>query len=262
VLVPDDVKLGEAQANQVRVHKSVRPIINHEAIGSALSEYTYPLYFFDYETYGATIPAFDGFSPYQRIPFQFSLHVLRRAGEPLEHFEFLQEECSDPTRRVAKLLGEHIDPRGSVVVWYAPFERGVNEEIAKRRTEYAHLMERINRQIVDLREIFSKQYYVHPDFRGSTSIKAVLPVLCPELSFERLVIREGATASKQWWEMVSGNGDPKKRREIADALRAYCKLDTYAMYAIWRVLQDHGFGMGDALVTSSDRAFHGRDAFV
>jgi hypothetical protein len=39
------VKLGEAQVIQVRVHKSGRPIIDH-----ALNEYTYPLYFFDYET--------------------------------------------------------------------------------------------------------------------------------------------------------------------------------------------------------------------
>jgi Domain of unknown function(DUF2779) len=86
----------------------------------------------------------------ERIPFQFSLHVLRGPGEVLEHLEFLQEECSDPTRRVAELLGEYIDQRGSVVVWYAPFERGVNEEIAKRRPEYSPLIERINRQIVDI----------------------------------------------------------------------------------------------------------------
>jgi hypothetical protein len=131
--VPDDVELNEAQSNQLRVHKSGRPIIDHEAIRSALSEYAYPLYFFDYETYAATIPTFDGFSPYQRIPFQFSLHVLPGPGEPLAHFEFLQEELSDPTHRVAERLGEYIDPQGSVDVWYAPFERGVNEEIAKRR---------------------------------------------------------------------------------------------------------------------------------
>jgi hypothetical protein len=61
--VRDDVELGEGQANQVRVHKSGRPIIEHDAICSALSEHGYPLYFFDYETYGAAIPAFDGLSP-------------------------------------------------------------------------------------------------------------------------------------------------------------------------------------------------------
>jgi hypothetical protein len=89
---------------------------------------------------------------------------------------------------------------------------------------------------LDLREVFCKHHYVHPGFRGSTSIKAVLPVLCPQLSYEGLPIREGATASEQWWEMVSGAGDLEKRREIADPLREYCKLDTYAMYAIWRTL--------------------------
>jgi hypothetical protein len=209
--VPDDVELKGAQANQVRAHKSGRPIIDHEAIRTALSQYAYPLYFFDYETYSAAIPAFDGFAPHQRIPFQFSLHVLRGPGETLEHFEFLQEQCSDPTCRIAELLGEHIDPRGSVVVWYAPLERGVNEEIAKRRPTYGPLIERTNRQIVDLREVFCKQHNVHLGFRGSTSIKAVLPVLCPELSYEGLAIREGATASEQWWEMVSGAGGPQKR---------------------------------------------------
>jgi hypothetical protein len=132
------------QANQVWVHKSGRPMIDEEKIRSALSEYAYPLYFFDYETYGPAIPVFDGFSSYQRIPFQFSLHVLRGPERTLEHFEFLQEECSDPTRRVAELLGDHIASEGSVVVWYAPFERGVNKEIAKRRPEYSPLIERIN----------------------------------------------------------------------------------------------------------------------
>jgi hypothetical protein len=29
-----------------------------------------------------------------------------------------------------------------------------------------------------------------------------------------------------------------ERKEIARALREYCALDTYAMYAIWRVLWD------------------------
>jgi hypothetical protein len=117
------------------------------------------------------------------------------------------------------------------------------------------LIERVNQQIVDLRDIFSDQHYVHPGFRGSTSIKMVLPVLSPELSYEGLAIREGATASEQWWEMVSGAGGPEKRREIGDALREYCKLDTYAMYAIWRLLYDHCFGTEGARDTRNDAAF-------
>jgi hypothetical protein len=113
----------------------------------------------------------------------------------------------------------------------------VNREIGERLGSYGGQMERINGQVQDLRDIFSKQHYVHPEFRGSTSIKDVMPVLVPELSYDNLVIKEGATASEQWWKMTAPETQEAERKAIADALLAYCKLDSYAMYAIWRKLQ-------------------------
>jgi hypothetical protein len=146
-------------------------------------------------------------------------------------------EVGDPTPSVAQLLDRHIGPKGTVIVWYAPFERGVNEEIGERLSAYANQMARINGQMRDLRDIFSKQHYVHPDFRGSTSIKDVLPVLVPELSYDGLKIKDGTTASEQWWTMTAAETISSERAAVADALRSYCKLDTYAMYAIWKTLR-------------------------
>ena len=150
--------------------------------------------------------------------------------------EFLHPERSDPTRLVAELLDGHIKPGGTVVVWYAPFEKGVNKEVAERLRTYSALMERINGQVQDLRDIFAKQYYVDPEFRGSTSIKAVMPVLVPELSYEELDIKEGGTASEQWWKMTADDIQVGERKGIEEALRKYCGLDSYAMYAIWKEL--------------------------
>jgi len=240
--VPDEYELGDAQQMQVRAHKSQKPIIDVGEIERILGSYTFPLYFFDYETYAPAIPAFDGFGPYVRIPFQFSLHVLRDAETEPEHVEYLQLDRSDPTRAVAQLLDQYIDPKGTVIVWYAPFERGVNKEIGDRLSAYATQMARINGQVRDLRDIFSKQHYVHPDFRGSTSIKDVLPVLVPELSYDGLMIKEGTAASEQWWAMTAAGTEAAERAIIADALRTYCKLDTYAMYAIWKTLKQVGIG--------------------
>jgi hypothetical protein len=234
--VPDDSKLGDAQQLQVRAHKRQKPVIDQDAIADALRSYSFPLYFFDYETYAPAIPAFDGYGPYKRIPFQFSLHTLRAPGGELEHVEFLHLDRSDPTGAVAELLDQHIDPKGSVIVWYAPFERGVNKEIGERLGASAGQMERINGQVRDLRDIFSKQHYVHPDFQGSTSIKDVMPVLVPELSYDGLAIKEGTMASEQWWTMTAAETGASERAAIATALRAYCKLDSYAMYAIWKKL--------------------------
>jgi hypothetical protein len=69
----------------------------------------------------------------------------------------------------------------------------VNNEIGDRFSASAVQMERINGQVQDLRDIFAKQHYIGPEFRGSTSIKAVMPVLAPELLYDNLEIREGAT---------------------------------------------------------------------
>jgi hypothetical protein len=140
----------------------------------------------------------------------------------------------------------HIGEKGHVVVWHKGFECNRNLEVAKRVPSAANFMKDINNRIFDLEEVFKKQYYVHKDFKGSSSIKKVLPVLVPDLSYKELDIREGGSAADAWDKLVSaGRRSDLKNRERSDleeadkiihALREYCKLDTYAMYAIWREL--------------------------
>jgi hypothetical protein len=237
--VPDDFPLSDTQSLQVRAHKSKQPIVAEASIAEQLGGFTFPLYFLDYETYAPAIPAFNGFSPYRRIPFQLSLHALRDRDSELEHVEFLHPERTDPTLAVAELLGQHIGPEGSIVVWSAAFERGVNKEIGERLGgAHATRMEAINARMKDLRDVFAKQHYVHPEFRGGTSIKDVLPVMVPELTYDGMAIRDGTMASERWWAMTAAETAAAERAAIAAALLAYCKQDSYAMYAIWRRLQN------------------------
>jgi hypothetical protein len=85
-------------------------------------------------------------------------------------------------------------------------------------------------------EPFAKQLFVHAGFKGKTSIKSVLPTLVPSLSYRELDISEGATASDTWNKIVTGEYSKDESEEKANSLRTYCKLDTYAMYAIWDYL--------------------------
>ena len=67
----------------------------------------YPLYFLDFETFTQTVPEWDDLRPYQKIPFQYSLHYIEREGEDTAHLEFLAEENSDPRRSIAdRLVGD------------------------------------------------------------------------------------------------------------------------------------------------------------
>ncbi len=180
--------------------------------------------------------AFDGFSPYQQIPFQYSLHIVEKEGGKPIHKEFLHTGSDNPSEPFAKSLQSHIGLKGNVIVWNKKFECKINNELTRRIPEAKAFLEDINARVYDLMDIFSKQFYVHKDFKGSTSIKYVLPVLAPELSYKKLEIKEGGTASQKWNEMTTGEIPQKEKVYIAENLKKYCELDTFAMYAIWKHL--------------------------
>ena len=60
--------------------------------------------------------------------------------------------------------------------------------------------------------------------------------MAPKLSYAELSIKEGGSAMEAWNQMIFGSGSREDKLKIADDLRKYCGLDTYAMYAIWKEL--------------------------
>jgi hypothetical protein len=135
-------------------------------------------------------------------------------------------------------LRENIGSDGSIIVWSKTFETGINKDIARRLPDAQGFIANLNDRIYDLKEVFSKQYYVHKDLWGKVSIKNVLPVLAPHLNYSSLEIQEGGTASITWSKIVSGNLSGEECNKLREALKKYCGMDSYAMWAIWRALHD------------------------
>ncbi len=236
--IPSHIKLSETQQKQIDAFKSGDVLIKKAAIAAELNGLQFPLYFIDYETHLSAIPLFDGWSPNKQVPFQYSLHIVQTPGSEAEHKEFLHTVFEDPDVPFARSLQENIGQDGSIIVWHKSFECGVvNKPLGVRRPEYAEFFAEFERRVYDLEDIFTKRYYIHRGFLGKTSIKNVLPVLAPQLSYEGLEIREGTAASAAWPKLVSGELSDAEREKVCEALRKYCGLDSYAMYAIWMELR-------------------------
>ena len=236
--LPGDVELSAIQMNQVDTYINDGVLIHKPEIAAELQSLVFPLYFLDYETCPAAIPRFDGFSPYQQIPFQYSLHILDGVGGKPRHEEFLSTTPGDPSEAMFASLQKHIGKVGSVVVWSKKFECTINRELAERIPAAKAFLDSLNSRVYDLMDVFSKQHYVHKNFKGGTSIKDVLPVLAPELSYKDLAIQEGGTASQSWDKITSDEINQAEKDTIARDLKLYCERDTFAMYVIWRHLQD------------------------
>ena len=236
--VPDDFALSAKQKIQVSAAKSGETIIDRAEIACRIKSWQYPLHFLDYETFSYAIPHYDGIRPFQQMCFQYSLHTIAEPGGEIQHTYFLSEGDGDPPREMAAhLCASTKGTIGTVLVWYESFEKSRNTEMAAMYPEFAAFFEEINDKTCDLMKIFSDNLYIHPDFKGRTSIKKVLPVLCPELSYTDLGIGDGMTASINWFHMATKRHDDDRCRQIFDDLCTYCHLDTMAMVEIFNCLR-------------------------
>lgn len=231
--IPHDIELSVKQSAQVHSAKTRKPIVQRKRIAEMLNTLVFPLYFFDYETASRAVPRIPGTKPWQHIPFQFSLHILHKNGS-LDHKKYLSEALNlHHIESLLQALRDGIDPCGSVIVWHAQFERKRNHEMGSLFPQHRAYLENVNRRLFDLEDIF-KEAYIDTRFCGSTSIKNVLPVMCPHLSYESLEVQDGMQAMEQWFVMLNATG--RKRLEIRNALLKYCELDTYAMVELYRAL--------------------------
>jgi hypothetical protein len=232
--IPPDFPLGHKRASAfVARVREAQIEIEREAIQAKLDQLVYPLYFFDFETIDYAVPIYDGCKPYQQAPFQYSCHILTGAGE-LTHRDYLHTSADDPRRPLVESLLDHIGPSGHLVAYNISFERAVLRHLAHQFPEYGDRLLDMADRLWDQLAIF-RQHYQHHGFARSNSLKAVLPVVVPELSYRSLAVQNGMEAQVVWEEMLACPDAAEKQRMVTQ-LRNYCHLDTLAMVKIHEAL--------------------------
>lgn len=231
--IPEDFPLS---ATQERIRECVAKKKENidPGLKRALEEPEFPIYFLDFETIRPAIPRYAGTRPYQQISFQWSLHVLHEDGK-LDHYEYLHDEDKDPRPRLIESLFQNIGDNGTII-HYTIFELIILRDLSKEYPQYTKQFDRLGGRLWDLHSIISKHYY-HPGFHGSYSIKSVLPVLVPELSYGDLEIQDGNMASVEYLRMIDRDTDLNEKAKIRQGLIKYCEQDTLGMVEIFRVLK-------------------------
>ncbi len=204
----------------------------HGDLARFLAEISPPVRHLDFESFQPAIPRFAGTRPYEQIPFLFS--VQTELGEASsESVDYIHEDDGDPRPRLIENLVEALGEEGSICV-YSSFERTQIKALATAFPQYANALDDIVERLVDLLAILRGNYY-HPGFHGSFSIKAVLPVVAPDLGYDDLEIADGQLASVRYARALAID-NPRERRGTFDSLRAYCARDTLAMVELRNAL--------------------------
>lgn len=228
--VPDDVLSSEQQVIQLKCEKNGEIHFDKAKIKKFLKTIEEPACYLDFETCSFAVPELQGTRPYQRMPFQFSLHVVKEGKQ--EHFEYLHDGKDDPRPGFLAALKKYLPSTGSVLVYFEGFEGSVLTELVKDFTEYRAWVDSLFGRIVDLHEPFKKFYYYNPQQKGSASIKKVLPALVGK-SYEGMAIADGDCASIAYLDMTFGEMTNSARKKVREDLLKYCERDTEAM--VWIV---------------------------
>jgi hypothetical protein len=230
--IPDDYKLNDKQRIQRDCVVSGEPYVDREATCSFLSSLEYPLYYLDFETIGPAVPLFDGIRPYQDIPFQFSVHVVKDGSSQPEHFSFLASGTDDPRPALLSGLQQVLGNSGSIIAYNKGFEEGCLQDMAVAFPEYSDWVAQTCDRLVDLLEPFSSFYYYHPLQKGSASLKRVLPAITGR-GYEDLDINDGQVASITFLAATFGDMSEAEKAKIMENLEKYCGRDSEGM--IWIV---------------------------
>ncbi len=222
--IPKDFPLNRLQRVVRRAVVQGRPQV-HGDIHAELARRVPPVHYLDFETFAPAIPRFASTRPYDAIPFLFSVHTEREGSAPT-HRDYLHTRDDDPRPALADRLLKALGAEGSICT-YSGYERQVLRMLAAALPDRARALRALEARLLDLLPIVRDGYY-HPGFRGSFSIKQVLPALVPGLGYDDLAIADGQVAAAMYRKAFAST-DPSERRQTFRDLRAYCARDTWAL---------------------------------
>ncbi|MDH5782247.1 MAG: DUF2779 domain-containing protein [Candidatus Bathyarchaeota archaeon] len=223
--IPDEFSLTQNQDRVKNCVKSKKPFIRNE-LKNELGRISWPASFLDFETVMTAMPLYPDIAPYTQIPTQYSIHKCSEPGHIIDHLHYLADPSKDCRREIAEHLITYLKGEGSIIA-YSDFEKRI---IANLGSTFPDLSEELNlliNRLVDLNAIVRKNFY-HPEFHGSTSIKTVLPILVPDISYDELKIADGDSASAAFAYLALGKYENTEVESVRSCLLEYCKQDTLA----------------------------------
>ena len=122
------------------------------------------------------------------------------------------------------------------MIVYGHFEEMILRQLIARFPDLGAALSAIVSRIKNLLPIVRDHYY-HPAMEGSWSLKAVLPAIAPDLSYAALgEVQDGTGAQAAYLEAIELTTARNRREQLNNDLRAYCKMDTFALVRLCRFL--------------------------
>ncbi len=232
--IPEGFRLTATQEKAVRCVQCGEFLVD-PVLAEKLARVIWPAFYLDFETTQLTIPCYPDLAPYDSFPTQYSVHLCDGCGNVIAHRDYLADPERDCRRELTERLIRDLEGTGSIIT-YSSYEKTIITWLARLFPDLERPLNSLAGRIVDLEHCI--RCIQHPQFRGRTSIKVVLPALIPDLSYDNLAINNGGNAMITFASMIMGLYSEEEVQQKRVELLEYCKLDTLAMVRLHEKLHE------------------------
>jgi len=185
--------------------------------------------FLDFEWDIYCVPPYDGMSPLQVLPFQYSIHTY--SNWKIDHREFLG--LYDCREELIKQLLEDIPDEGPIFAYNAKGAEALRlKELGMSFPQYEQELTDIINRLEDLSIPFETGLIYDLRMRGLFSLKALSNMLHPEDNYDDLSVSNGLEAVRLHRELEKIS-DNEVSENIRKQLLEYCSKDTSELLSVY-----------------------------
>jgi len=203
--------------------------------------------------------------------YDISLHDFHRSTKTggIQHFEFIGDPINDqsnsPDLHLLEQLVKHFDEANidwktgsyKLIVFNQTYEKGRFKRLGEKYPQYKEFIDNIMDNILDLRHFFINGWLFRTDFGGKTGLKYIQQAFINDLDiqgmykdvkdfyknldYSRGAIKNGSVALEVYQSLLrkvlTTNDVISDYESILDALKYYCKIDTWSTVIIYDLLK-------------------------
>ena len=235
--VPDFYSDNSSQLHKYTIALNKGNNFDEKILKEFMNKITYPIYFLDIQTINPAVPKYDGMRPYQRIPFQFSLHIKENKHANSKHFSFLADGKTDPRYILLKFLKDNIKNTGTILVYEKNKELSILKDLSWSQRYFSEWINNLTPRIKDLWEIFENFHFFDIEGKINSKIKYVIPRFST-LEHEDLTIKNGTSRGLEFERLIfNNNRDVVEKAGVREELRNKAREDTQSMIYIFEALE-------------------------
>lgn len=236
--LPTEFLSSSRMKAQMEANKTQSSYIQKEEFLHFMDGIQYPLFFFDIEAYQPAIPVFNGTTPFQAIPFLFSLHYKASKDAPLEAYEYITYPGEDGREKFLKEFIRFTNHPGQILVFNTLLEKGILYQLGKLYPAYAKEVKDRMHRMVDLEMPFKKDWFYHHNMQGGYSMKSILPALVENMSYNNMNVKDGVDAMVIYQQLIFETDENKKTKVLNDLI-SYCRMDTLGLVYVYEELEKY-----------------------